>query len=113
MPRSSHTGELINNPQIEKTARRTRKETGQLREEQSSAASQRLDPKVEATNSLGDTLSDPDREEVTMANARTPRVLAAPDLNQQSLCITFPSFNNNTPFELKSGLIIFYHLFMV
>nr|XP_027060870.1 uncharacterized protein LOC113687466 [Coffea arabica] len=40
-----------------------------------------------------------------MANARTLRELAAPDLNQQPLCITFPTLNDNTPFELKSGLI--------
>ncbi|XP_027060968.2 uncharacterized protein [Coffea arabica] len=40
-----------------------------------------------------------------MANARTLRELAAPDLNQQPLCITFPNLNDDTPFELKSGLI--------
>ncbi|XP_027082414.1 uncharacterized protein [Coffea arabica] len=40
-----------------------------------------------------------------MANAQTLRELAAPNLNQQPLCITFPSLNDNTPFELKSGLI--------
>ncbi|XP_027062791.1 uncharacterized protein [Coffea arabica] len=40
-----------------------------------------------------------------MANAQTLRELAAPNLNQQPLCITFPSLNDNTSFELKSGLI--------
>ena len=40
-----------------------------------------------------------------MTNARTLRELAALDLNQQPLYITFPSLNDNTPFELKSGLI--------
>ncbi|XP_027082527.1 uncharacterized protein [Coffea arabica] len=40
-----------------------------------------------------------------MANARTLRELAAPNLNQQPLCITFPSLSENTSFELKSGLI--------
>nr|XP_027120403.1 uncharacterized protein LOC113737358 [Coffea arabica] len=40
-----------------------------------------------------------------MANARILRELAASDLNQQPLCITFPTLNDNTPFELKSGLI--------
>nr|XP_027068970.1 uncharacterized protein LOC113694266 [Coffea arabica] len=40
-----------------------------------------------------------------MANARTLRELAAPDLTQQPLCITFPALNDNIPFELKSGLI--------
>nr|XP_027067508.1 uncharacterized protein LOC113693131 [Coffea arabica] len=40
-----------------------------------------------------------------MANAQTLRELAAPNLNQQPLCITFPSLNDNTSFELKFGLI--------
>ncbi|XP_027177989.1 uncharacterized protein LOC113777146 [Coffea eugenioides] len=40
-----------------------------------------------------------------MANAQTLRELAALDLNQQPLCITFASLNDNTPFGLKSGLI--------
>nr|XP_027067750.1 uncharacterized protein LOC113693401 [Coffea arabica] len=40
-----------------------------------------------------------------MANARILRELAAPDLTQQPLCITFPSLGDNTSFELKSGLI--------
>ena len=31
--------------------------------------------------------------------------LAAPDLNQQPLCITFPNLEATTTFELKSGLI--------
>ena len=40
-----------------------------------------------------------------MANARTLRELAVSDLNKQSLCITFPILDDNTAFELKSGLI--------
>ena len=40
-----------------------------------------------------------------MTNARTLKELAAPDLNQQPLCIIFPNLNDNTPFEFKSGLI--------
>ncbi|XP_071933959.1 uncharacterized protein [Coffea arabica] len=105
MPRSSRTGELIFDPEVEKTERRTRKETRQLLEEHSSATSQRPEQEVEPTDSFGDTSSDSDQEEGTMANARTLRELAAPDLNQQPLCITFPTLNDNTPFELKSGLI--------
>ena len=105
MPRSSRTGELIFDPKVEKTVRRTRKETRQLREEHSSAVSQRLEPEVEPANSFGDTSSDSDQEKVTMANVQTLRELAAPDLNQQPLCITFSNLNDNTPFELKSGLI--------
>ncbi|XP_027184224.1 ABC transporter B family member 9-like [Coffea eugenioides] len=105
MSRSSRTCELIFGPEVEKTMRRTRKETKQLREEQSSVASQGLNPEVESTNLRGDYSSDSDQEKVTMANARTLRELAAPDLNQQPLCITFPHLNDNTSFELKSGLI--------
>ena len=40
-----------------------------------------------------------------MANARTLRELAAPELPQQPLCITFPTLAENTSFEMKSGLI--------
>ncbi|XP_071906820.1 uncharacterized protein [Coffea arabica] len=104
MPRSSRTGELIFDPEVEKTARRTRKETRQLREEQDGIAPQELDPEVEPTNLSGDNSSDSDQEEVTMANTRTLRELAAPNLNQQPLCITFSHLNDDTPFELKSGL---------
>nr|XP_027108806.1 uncharacterized protein LOC113728618 [Coffea arabica] len=105
MHRSSRTGDLIFDPEVEKTARRTTKETRQLREEHSSAASQRPESEVEPTDSFGDTSSDSDQGEGTMANARTLRELAAPNLNQQHLCITFPNLDNSTPFELKSGLI--------
>ncbi|XP_027152168.1 uncharacterized protein LOC113752245 [Coffea eugenioides] len=40
-----------------------------------------------------------------MANARTLRELAAPELPQQPLCITFPTLAENISFKLKSGLI--------
>ncbi|XP_027167366.1 uncharacterized protein LOC113767456 [Coffea eugenioides] len=82
-----------------------RKETRQLREEQSSVVSQRSEPGVEPKDSFGDTSSDSDQEKIAMANARILRELAALDLNQQPLCITFSTLNNNTPFKLKSGLI--------
>ena len=38
-------------------------------------------------------------------NNRTLRELAALDLNQRFLCITFPDFVENITFELKSGVI--------
>ena len=38
-------------------------------------------------------------------NNRLLRGLAALDLNQQPLCITFSDFAENVIFELKSGLI--------
>ena len=69
MPHFSRTSKLIFDPEVDKTARKIRKETRQLREEHSSAASQELEPKVEPTDSFGDTSSDSDQEEVTMAHA--------------------------------------------
>ena len=69
MPRFSRTGELIFDPEVEKTTRRTRKETRQLREEHSSAASQRPEPEVGPADLFGDTSSDSDQEQVIMANA--------------------------------------------
>ena len=74
-----------------------RKETREQREERSLVAS--------PEDSSSDHVSDSEKEEITMANNRTKRELAAPDLTQQPLCITFPNLNENTHFELKSGLI--------
>ena len=57
-------------------------------------------------NSLSVVSSDSEEEEeVVMANTWTLKELAIPDLNQQLLCITFPNLDDNTPFELKYGLI--------
>ena len=42
-----------------------------------------------------------------MARIQNLKELAAPDLNQQPLCITFPTLDATTTFELKSGLIHF------
>ena len=44
-------------------------------------------------------------EEEVKARNRTLKELAAPDLNQQPLCITFPILDVTTTFELKFGLI--------
>ncbi|KAH7576792.1 hypothetical protein JRO89_XS01G0150300 [Xanthoceras sorbifolium] len=44
-------------------------------------------------------------EKKIMAGNQTLKELAAPDLNQQPLCITFPTLDATTTFELKSGLI--------
>ena len=40
-----------------------------------------------------------------MAGNQTLKELAASDLNQQPLCITFPTLDATTTFELKYGLI--------
>ncbi|XP_027171423.1 uncharacterized protein LOC113770988 [Coffea eugenioides] len=52
------SGDLIFDTEVEKTARRTRKKTRQLREEHSSATSQRPESGVEPTDSFGDTSSE-------------------------------------------------------
>lgn len=44
-------------------------------------------------------------EKKEMATQRTLKELATPNLNQQPLCITFPTFDTNITFELESGLI--------
>ena len=82
MPRSSRTGELQYNPEIEKTAQRLRKET-KLCKQVSSSSSPRLDLPVDSLDSSSDT-----ETEQEMANEeRTLRELATPNENQQPLCI--------------------------
>ena len=44
-------------------------------------------------------------EDEVMAENQTLKELAAPNLNQQPLCITFPTLDATTTFELNSGLI--------
>ncbi|XP_071940068.1 uncharacterized protein [Coffea arabica] len=87
MPRSSRTGELVYDPEVEKAARRRRQETKRQKEGHLFAANESAE------------------DEVSMANNQTLRELAAPELTHQPLCITFPALAENTAFELKSGLI--------
>ncbi|KAE8671398.1 ocs element-binding factor 1-like [Hibiscus syriacus] len=99
MPRSSRAGELQYDPEIEKTARKLRKETN-LRNKQASYSSS---PESESAVNVVDSSSDSEVEG-TMANEeRTLRELAAPNENQQPLCIDYPTLE--VAFELKSGLI--------
>ena len=44
-------------------------------------------------------------EDEVMAENQTLKELATPDLNQQPLCITFPTLDATTTFELKFGLV--------
>ncbi|XP_027096167.1 uncharacterized protein [Coffea arabica] len=87
MPRSSRTGELIYDAEVEKAARKRRQETKRRKEGHLFIA------------------NEPVEDEISMANTQTLRELAAPELTHQSLCITFPALAENTAFELKSGLI--------
>ncbi|XP_038978588.1 uncharacterized protein LOC120108942, partial [Phoenix dactylifera] len=90
--RSSNQGDLQCDPEIERTLCRLRRE-----------ARRNSEVNDLALDSLFASNSDLEEEEV-MAENRTLKELAAPDLNQQPLCITFPTLDATT-FELKSGLI--------
>ena len=95
MTRSSHKGELEYNPEIERTARRLRKEA----KERKSRSSSRVNFEVDLTICGRSILYEEDE----MADAeRTLRELAAPDMNQQPLCITHPEIE--VSFGLKSSL---------
>ncbi|KAH9803303.1 hypothetical protein KPL71_001711 [Citrus sinensis] len=101
MVRSSHTGTLSFDPEIEKTARQLRQQTKRAKQRSSS-------PLLSETDTVPDLVeSSSDSEEQVMDRAapveRTLRELAEPDLNQQPLCIQYVDLEVN--FELKSGLI--------
>ncbi|KAL0427219.1 UNVERIFIED_CONTAM: hypothetical protein Slati_2896700 [Sesamum latifolium] len=98
MPRSSRTGTLEFDHEIEKTARRLQKETKQLKGEASTSS------KFEADLALDVPTSSDFEEEVMAQNPeRTINEMTSLDLNQQPLCIEYPTLDID--FELKSGLI--------
>lgn len=105
--RSSGTAELQNDPEIEKTARRERARTRRRKQQEASTSSPGLTQAIDLIKSDSETTSGSEEESDIMANnndnEQTLRELAAPDLNQQPLCIQYP--NLNVAFELKSGLI--------
>ncbi|KAJ9170364.1 hypothetical protein P3X46_018476 [Hevea brasiliensis] len=97
MTRISQSGELIFDPEVEKIAKRLRKLAKQARQIPSTSEG------VQSPKELSsDSDSESNSENETMA-ARTLKELAAPDLNQQPLCIQYPALN--VAFKLKSGLI--------
>ncbi|KAL0326912.1 UNVERIFIED_CONTAM: hypothetical protein Sangu_1769200 [Sesamum angustifolium] len=98
MPRSSRTGELTFDPEIEKTARRLRWETKQHTEEASTSYEDGKDITLEFEESSGES-----EEVMAIVPERTINDMTSPDLNQQPLCIEYPDLEVN--FELKSGLI--------
>ncbi|KAL0438931.1 UNVERIFIED_CONTAM: hypothetical protein Slati_2376100 [Sesamum latifolium] len=98
MSRSSRTGKLEFDPEIEKTARRLRKEIKQLKGEASTSF------EFEAELALDLPTSSDSEEEVMAQNSeQTIKEMTSLDLNQQPLCIEYPTFD--VDFELKSGLI--------
>ena len=104
MTRSSQATILDFDPEIEKTARRLKKE--KLKVQQSSADIDEASASSPGLNLALELLSNESDKEEEMAiqnNNRTLRELATPNLNQQPLCIEYP--NLDAAFELKSGLI--------
>ncbi|KAL2252567.1 UNVERIFIED_CONTAM: hypothetical protein Sindi_0051400 [Sesamum indicum] len=98
MPRSSRTGELEFDPEIEKTARKLQKETKQHKEEASTSSLPTADSELDVST------SNNSEDEVMAHNPeRTIKEMTSLDLNQQPLFIEYP--NLNIDFELKSGLI--------
>ena len=91
--RSSNQGDLQYDPEIERTLRRLRREARKNFEEHNLA----LDSLFASDFDL--------EEDKVMAKSQTLKELATPDLNQQPLCITFPTLDATTTFELKYGLI--------
>ena len=90
---SSNQGDLRYNLKIERTLHRLRREARKNSKEHNLV----LDSLFASDSNL--------EEEKIMAGNQTLKELATPDLNQQPLCITFPTLNATTTFELKSGLI--------
>ena len=98
MSLSSRTGNLIFDPEVEKTTKRLRKETQELRRGVSEPLSEEeLDSIPSETIQEQPPVDD-------MADAEcTLREMGAPTVNQQPLCITVPNIAVN--FKLKSGFI--------
>ncbi|KAL2231177.1 UNVERIFIED_CONTAM: hypothetical protein Sindi_1712100 [Sesamum indicum] len=99
MPRSSRTGKLVYDPEIEKTARRLRRETKQQLEGTSAPYADEKDITLEFEESL----SESEEEIMALIPERSINDMTSPDLNQQPLCIEYPNLEVN--FELKFGLI--------
>ncbi|XP_019173570.1 PREDICTED: uncharacterized protein LOC109169147 [Ipomoea nil] len=99
MPRSSRTGQLQFDPEIEKTAKRLRKETKVRKNQALSSTSLQSNTTTESTASC----CDPEVEQEMAKEQRTLRQLSAPNVNQQPLCIQHPALE--VGFELRSGLI--------
>ncbi|KAL0416193.1 UNVERIFIED_CONTAM: hypothetical protein Slati_3451200 [Sesamum latifolium] len=101
MPRSSRTDKFKFDPEIEKTARRLRKETKQLKGEASTSSESEADLALDMPTS-----NDFEEEVMAQNSERTINEMTSLNLNQQPLCIEYPTLD--VDFELKSGFI---HLF--
>ena len=99
MPRSSRTGKLVYDPEIEKTARRLRRDTKQ----QSEGTSAPYEDEKIITLEFEESSSEFGEEIMALIPERSIKDMTSPDLNQQLLCIEYLNLEVN--FELKSGLI--------
>ncbi|KAJ8771973.1 hypothetical protein K2173_027150 [Erythroxylum novogranatense] len=97
---SDRVGALQFDFEIEKTAKKLRKEA-RLRKLASSTAVSVTKEQIAPESLYLSSESDSDNE--MAQDNHTLRELAVPPVNQQPLCITYP--NLEAPFELKSGLI--------
>ncbi|GJX60009.1 uncharacterized protein Tco_0291399 [Tanacetum coccineum] len=102
MPRSFRTGELEYDPEIEKTAKRLRKEARRRNFQRGSSPSWLESSEPNFVSDLFDQVTISDQGEENMAE-RTLWEMATQNINQQPLCIQYPPLT--VPFELKSGLI--------
>ncbi|KAL0444021.1 UNVERIFIED_CONTAM: hypothetical protein Slati_2124800 [Sesamum latifolium] len=98
MPRSSRTGKLEFDSEIEKIARRLKKEAKQLKEEASTSSESEADLALDVPTS-----SDFEEEVMAQNPERMINEMTSLDLNQQPLCIEYPTLD--VDFELKSDLI--------
>jgi len=82
MPRSSLTGELVFNPEVERTAKANRK------------AKRRKENLLTVTLSTSNSESEREAEAFeNIVEHRTLRELATPNMNQQQLWIEFPNID--------------------
>ncbi|XP_027181860.1 uncharacterized protein LOC113780249 [Coffea eugenioides] len=103
MPRSSRTGKLKFDPEIEKIARRLTKETKLLKQQISAASLFDIEGSSDLGNSSVELEATLPQLNETMAGQRTLRELATPNVNQQPLCIMYT--DTEEAFKLKSRLI--------
>ncbi|XP_031105706.1 uncharacterized protein LOC116010433 [Ipomoea triloba] len=98
-------GQLQYDPEIEKTAKKLKKETRLRKSKVLPSTSLQSSTTTESIASCGDSEKEQTMAEnqVVAEEQRTLRELSAPNLNQQPLCIQHPALE--VGFELRSGLI--------
>ena len=103
MPRSSRTGRLEFDLEIEKTARRLTKETKLQKQQASTEQPFEVEQNFDFSDSSVQLEINLLGSNETIAAQRILKELATPNVNQLPLCITYTDIEE--AFELKSGLI--------